>query len=280
MQQMRQMQQSPIVSQLQQQQQQQNEYMSHSRNSSISRPTSMISVLSNSTIRSPSMASHRSSDDYSNSSIHLDNSIAHQNFNPAMNNQVQSMQIEENSHNENRNGMLNEIDLNNALQRIFSKIGTRDQTKQGIIELYEFQKAYPSAQGKVNTYLGQTGTYFQRYIRRGLSNLAAEDNEMTTASSMIPVVPTTAPVAAVTPNVVNSVNTSTQQFNSAEPTTISIPPASTVAEEQKRYSLEKPQQTQVRSNDAAEIKQRLLRLRQKFGYKNEVEEGTNNNTST
>lgn len=71
---------------------------------------------------------------------------------------------------------------------------------------------------------------------------------MTTASSMIPIVPTTAPVAAVTPNVVNSVNTSTQQFNSAEPTTISIPPASTVAEEQKRYSLEKPQQTQVRSS--------------------------------
>jgi cytoskeleton-associated protein 5 len=49
---------------------------------------------------------------------------------------------------------------------------------QGIIELYEFQKKYPFAETKVNTYLSQTGTYFQRYIRRGLSNLAADDHDL------------------------------------------------------------------------------------------------------
>lgn len=64
-----------------------------------------------------------------------------------------------------------------ALTAIFKKIGTRDQTKQGIVELYEFQKTYPLAEAKVNGYLVQTGNYFQSYIRRGLSNLAAEDSE-------------------------------------------------------------------------------------------------------
>ncbi|OAD02874.1 hypothetical protein MUCCIDRAFT_142534 [Mucor lusitanicus CBS 277.49] len=72
---------------------------------------------------------------------------------------------------------LSDQDLNMALTAIFKKIGTRDQTKQGIVELYEFQKTYPLAEAKVNGYLVQTGNYFQSYIRRGLSNLAAEDSE-------------------------------------------------------------------------------------------------------
>ncbi|KAI9315486.1 armadillo-type protein [Dichotomocladium elegans] len=48
----------------------------------------------------------------------------------------------------------------------------------GIVELYEFQKKYPLAEVKVNTHLSQSGQYFQSYIRRGLSNLAAEDNDL------------------------------------------------------------------------------------------------------
>lgn len=34
----------------------------------------------------------------------------------------------------------------------------------------------------MNTYLCQTGNYFQSYIRRGLSNLAAEDKELHAAA--------------------------------------------------------------------------------------------------
>lgn len=87
------------------------------------------------------------------------------------------MQIDEPHSNEPTNHALSDQDLNVALTAIFKKIGTRDLTKQGIVELYEFQKTYPLAEAKVNGYLVQTGNYFQSYIRRGLSNLAAEDNE-------------------------------------------------------------------------------------------------------
>lgn len=88
---------------------------------------------------------------------------------------------------------------------------------QGIIELYEFQKQYPHTEAKVNTYLSQTGTYFQSYIRRGLSNLAAEDNDIhaqaaatvPTPAALIPSVLSTpqhsmeyvTPQIATTPNI-------------------------------------------------------------------------------
>ncbi|KAI9279535.1 armadillo-type protein [Sporodiniella umbellata] len=191
-----------------------NEYMSLSRNSSLSRPSSMISVPSNP--RSSSMASHRSNEEYS--AMHTD-AIA--------NGHSSSTANPSEEHHSPRSNTLNEIELNNALQVIFSKIGTRDQTKQGIAELYEFQKAYPLAQTKVNTYLGQTGTYFQSYIRRGLSNLAAEDNETHAAS------PATIP-ATVTPNTVHPV-TPSAPLNSAA----SIP------EETSRYSVEPSPQPQA-----------------------------------
>ncbi|KAI8071463.1 armadillo-type protein [Gongronella butleri] len=73
---------------------------------------------------------------------------------------------------------MSDYEMNNHLKKIFDKIGTRDLTKQGIVELYEFQKQFPLAENKVNASLNQTGTYFQRYIRRGLSNLAADDHTL------------------------------------------------------------------------------------------------------
>ncbi|ORZ13461.1 armadillo-type protein [Absidia repens] len=73
-------------------------------------------------------------------------------------------------------GPLTDHDISNALKRIFEKIGTREETKEGIVELYEFQKKHPLAESKVNDYLCQTGSYFQRYIRRGLDSLASNDN--------------------------------------------------------------------------------------------------------
>ncbi|CAO3595984.1 unnamed protein product [Absidia cylindrospora] len=73
-------------------------------------------------------------------------------------------------------GPLTDHDISNVLKRIFEKIGTREETKEGIIELYEFQKKHPLAESKVNDYLSQTGSYFQRYIRRGLDSLASNDN--------------------------------------------------------------------------------------------------------
>ncbi|RCH82175.1 stu2 protein, partial [Rhizopus azygosporus] len=267
-----QMQQSP-TSQLQQQQQmqmqmqqsQQSEFMTHSRTSSLSRPSSIVSLKSSTMARSPSIASHRSNEGDSANSMHIDSNPSH--HNPAVNNHIQPMQVDEHPSHDTPSNTLNELEMHNALQRIFAKIGTRDQTKQGIIELYEFQKAYPAAQSKVNTYLSQTGTYFQSYIRRGLSNLAAEDNEMLAAST-IPMVPTTTtatatsmpatPVATVTAasspsptNISTATATNVQHFT-ATPSTMTAMnagmtmAASVASEDQHRYSFEQ-QQTQIRT---------------------------------
>ncbi|KAG0237016.1 Microtubule-associated protein, microtubule dynamics during spindle orientation [Actinomortierella wolfii] len=71
-------------------------------------------------------------------------------------------------------GSPSEAELNSRLTDIFTKIGTREDTKQGIQDLYFFQKMYPEMQPKVNAQLAKTGTFFQSYIRRGLANLEAE----------------------------------------------------------------------------------------------------------
>ncbi|KAF9908102.1 Microtubule-associated protein, microtubule dynamics during spindle orientation [Linnemannia zychae] len=67
-----------------------------------------------------------------------------------------------------------ETEMNSRLTQIFTKIGTREETKQGIVDLYQFQKQYPNMEPKVNAHLAKTGTFFQSYIRRGLANLEAE----------------------------------------------------------------------------------------------------------
>ncbi|KAG0201552.1 Microtubule-associated protein, microtubule dynamics during spindle orientation [Mortierella sp. GBA30] len=69
-----------------------------------------------------------------------------------------------------------ETEMNGRLTQIFTKIGTREETKQGIADLYQFQKMYPNMESKVNAQLAKTGTFFQSYIRRGLANLEAEAN--------------------------------------------------------------------------------------------------------
>ncbi|CAG8439476.1 8530_t:CDS:10 [Diversispora eburnea] len=49
-----------------------------------------------------------------------------------------------------------EVEMNARLTQIFLKIGTREDTKQGIYELYEFQKHHPEMEGKVATQLAKT----------------------------------------------------------------------------------------------------------------------------
>lgn len=64
----------------------------------------------------------------------------------------------------------------------------------------------------MNTYLVQTGSYFQSYIRRGLSNLAAEDNELQAAAAA-------ATVSNATPTTNNTTNyTSAPPMMAASPT--------------------------------------------------------------
>lgn len=166
-------------------------FSAHSRTSSLSRPSSISSLKSNGMARTTSIGSYLSGeqpmDTGAASGGHpADMTIPvaapmHQQTNrlstpsPVSHN-VQPMQVDDEPMQTDRT--LSDYEMNQLLTQIFHKIGTRDQTKQGIIELYEFQKKYPLAEAKVNTYLSQSGQYFQSYIRRGLSNLAAEDTDL------------------------------------------------------------------------------------------------------
>ncbi|ORX54518.1 ARM repeat-containing protein [Hesseltinella vesiculosa] len=160
--------------------------------SSFSRPSSFSSFRSHQLLRSGSMGSHPSTLDdqaFASATSHLQTMpsprSAPASAAPVVGmvthhaSDVQPMQIDEHPINEPTAKLpatLSDYEMNNILTQIFEKIGTREQTKQGIVELYEFQKRFPLAENKVNNYLNQTGTYFQRYIRRGLSNLAADDH--------------------------------------------------------------------------------------------------------
>ena len=49
--------------------------------------------------------------------------------------------------------------------------------KEGITELHQFIKAYPSKKSKVDKMLESTGPAFRKYISRALASRAAEDEE-------------------------------------------------------------------------------------------------------
>ncbi|KAI9254442.1 armadillo-type protein [Phascolomyces articulosus] len=293
-----------------QQQQQQQRYSMHSLNSSMSRPSSISSLQSNGMLRSASMASYPSGEGDA-SSVTMDATIPvatpMRNNNTPINNNtannVQPMQLDEEQP-QDPNKPLSDYEMNNLLTQIFVKIGTRDQTKQGIVELYEFQKKYPLAEAKVNTYLSQSGTYFQSYIRRGLSNLAAEDNELrsntsppssnhhqqqqqqqqqpTPSPAATPIAINTMPSSASPPlanTTVTSQPSSTPsggEYSShhSSPRNSSSPQISSpVLQEQKqsfdlhRTSSMSGVRASMHADDATEIKQRLQRLKQKFGGK-------------
>ncbi|CAG8608892.1 3275_t:CDS:2, partial [Paraglomus occultum] len=75
-----------------------------------------------------------------------------------------------------------ELEVNSQLTRIFQKIGTPRESRKGIQELYEFQKEHPEMESKISAQLETTSFYFQSYIRRGLSNIATEEEEKQRAS--------------------------------------------------------------------------------------------------
>jgi cytoskeleton-associated protein 5 len=122
-------QQSPIQSQ-----QEDIRYMSHSRNSSLSRPASVSSFKSNTMMRTPSMTSHPSADDHNENIPHSANHSPRLGTPSISNNHhAQPMQIDDPPQANNNSGapqVLTDYDLNVTLTKIFHKIGTRDETKQ------------------------------------------------------------------------------------------------------------------------------------------------------
>lgn len=280
------------VQPIQQQQQQMddtNRYLSHSRNSSLSRPASVSSFKSNNMMRTPSMASYPSAD--GEQTIAAIDGIPAANQSPRLSSpslnhsQVQPMQIDEAPLQEIINKgppILTDYDLNTTLTKIFHKIGTRDQTKQGIIELYQFQKSYPLAEAKVNTYLSQTGNYFQSYIRRGLSNLAAEDSDLHAAQAAAAAAQQQASAASsmVSQSMDYHTTPIPEQYSihQDQRTSFDSPQlsrASLHAGGKKCHFLKKTRINMDYIDDTTEIKLRLLRLQQKFGYNNKSDVSNN-----
>ncbi|KAI8994916.1 armadillo-type protein [Pilobolus umbonatus] len=118
---------------------QNNQYLYHSRNSSLSRPGSVASMKSNNNMmRTPSMGSYPSNDGANNdhnAQYHppITSGQSPRLQSPLLNNsQVQPMQIDS-SHPDTGPKVMSDLDLNNTLTKIFVKIGTRDKTKQVFI---------------------------------------------------------------------------------------------------------------------------------------------------
>ncbi len=64
------------------------------------------------------------------------------------------------------------------LRDIFQRISNKSESRQGIRELYEFQKRNPHLEKHVENSLQKTGPIFQRFIKRALANHAAEDPDV------------------------------------------------------------------------------------------------------
>ncbi len=64
------------------------------------------------------------------------------------------------------------------LRDIFQRISNKTESRQGIRELYEFQKRNPHLGKHVENSLQKTGPIFQRFIKRALANHAAEDPDV------------------------------------------------------------------------------------------------------
>lgn len=206
-------------------------FSAHSRTSSLSRPSSISSLKSNGMARTTSIGSYLSGEqpmDTGASGGHpADMTIpvaapmqSNRLSTPSpVSHHVQPMQVDDDPMQTDR--PLSDYEMNQLLTQIFQKIGTRDQTKQGIVELYEFQKKYPLAEAKVNTYLSQSGQYFQSYIRRGLSNLAAEDTDLRSQQAQ------SSPLSS--PSVMHTTTINTSNAASSVPSVSNLPAATTAS---------------------------------------------------
>lgn len=62
--------------------------------------------------------------------------------------------------------------INDKLAEIFAKIGSKENTREGLAELYDFKQKYPDAD--IDPFLKRTSEFFQSYIERGLKNIDME----------------------------------------------------------------------------------------------------------
>jgi len=80
---------------------------------------------------------------------------------------------------------------NESLVEIFRKIGSKDSSRTGILELYHFKKKYPTID--VEPFIKNASPFFQSFIERSLNQIALENEgkptiqgSQTTTTSSIP----------------------------------------------------------------------------------------------
>ncbi|XP_022089158.1 cytoskeleton-associated protein 5-like isoform X2 [Acanthaster planci] len=64
---------------------------------------------------------------------------------------------------------------NDILAEIFKKVGSKENTREGLAELYDFKQKYPEVD--IDPFLKKTSQIFQSYIERGLKSIAVERRE-------------------------------------------------------------------------------------------------------
>lgn len=67
------------------------------------------------------------------------------------------------------------------LTEIFHKIGSKDETKQGLNLLYDFMQEQPEAD--IEPFLKKSSKFFQDYIKNGLQEI--EESRKTAKSSIV-----------------------------------------------------------------------------------------------
>ncbi|GAC98115.1 microtubule-associated protein [Pseudozyma hubeiensis SY62] len=97
------------------------------------------------------------------------------------------------SSSQNGNGAVDEGSSTHhaELRDIFQRISNKSESRQGIRELYEFQKRNPHLEKHVENSLQKTGPIFQRFIKRALANHAAEDPDVMNGSAAAQAAPAT-----------------------------------------------------------------------------------------
>lgn len=61
------------------------------------------------------------------------------------------------------------------LTEIFKKVGSKENTKEGLKDLYEFKRKFPDAD--IDPFLKKSSQFFQNYIERGLKAIENEERE-------------------------------------------------------------------------------------------------------
>ncbi|XP_048856026.1 cytoskeleton-associated protein 5-like isoform X1 [Brienomyrus brachyistius] len=77
--------------------------------------------------------------------------------------------------------------VSDILSEIFKKIGSKENTKEGLTELYEYKQRYSDAD--LEPFLRNTSQFFQSYVERGLRIIESEREGKSRSQTSNPVIP-------------------------------------------------------------------------------------------